>query len=341
MEMTSIFPMILRIFCALSLAFAVVSSTGRVHAEAKDDIGDARAHYKKGLELYEDHAFDAALIEFQRAYDMAPTYKILYNLALVHLQLNDWAGAARSFKGYLEEGGKKIDQKRRTEVERELKKLEGRVGNVEVVSNVEAAEVLVDDQEVAETPLDGPLSVNSGKRRITLSKTGYIPVTRVITIAGGETKKVEFELRTGTAPPSTATPSTKPTEAPTVTSPAPTEPEKPGRKVPWVWWGVAGGLAVGTGVMGVLTLTSQNDLDDKKNKPSQKDDLDSAATKTRTFAIVTDVLLVGTVATAGIAAYLTFGPQKDARRETRRREKRPSEVSVGIGPGSVQLSGSF
>lgn len=327
-----IFRTILRIFCVLGLGLAVASSTGRAHAQAKDDIGDARAHYKKGLELYEDHAFDAALIEFQRAYDMAPSYKILYNLALVHLQLNDWAGAARSFKGYLDDGAKKIDQKRRVEVERELKKLEGRVGNVEVVSNVEAAEILVDDQEVGETPLDGPLSVNSGKRRITVSKNGYIPVTRVITIAGGETKKVEFELRTGTAPPTAATPSEKPAQPPTVSSPTPVEPEKPGRKVPWLWWGVAGGLAVGTGVMGVLTLSSQKDLDDKKDKPSRKDDLDSAASKTRTFAIVTDVLLVGTVATAGIAAYLTFGPQG---------EKPPSDVSLGIGPGSVQVSGSF
>lgn len=328
--MMRLLPTILRISCVLGLALAVLASPARVHAQQKDDIGDARAHYKKGLDLYEDHAFDAALIEFQRAYDMAPSYKILYNLALVHLQLNDWAGAARSFKGYLDEGGKKIDQKRRAEVEREMKKLEGRVGNVEVVANVEAAEVLVDDQEVAETPLDGPLSVNSGKRRITVSKNGYIPVTRVITIAGGETKKVEFELRTGTAPPTPATPSEKPEPPPTVTS-TPAEAEKPGRTVPWLWWGVAGGLAVGTGVMGVLTLSSQKSLDDKKDKPSNKDDLDSAASRTRTFAIVTDVLLVGTVATAGIAAYLTFKPQKEPQ----------SEVSVGVGPGSVQVRGRF
>lgn len=311
---------------------ATLLSPSLTHAQAKDDLGDARAHYKKGLELYEDHAFDAALIEFQRAYDTAPSYKILYNLALVYLQLNDWAGALRSFKGYLDEGGKKIDQKRRTEVERELKKLEGRVAKVEVVANVEAAEVLVDDQEMAETPLDGPLTVNAGKRKITVSKNGYIPVTKVLKLVGGETKKLEIELRTGTAPPEPAKTSDKspPTGSPSVTRPD--QPEKPGRKVPWLWWGIAGGLAAGTAVVGVITLGAQSDLEDKKANPANKDDLDSAASRTRTFAIVTDVLLVGTVATAGIAAWLTFGPQK---------EKPPNEVSVGIGPRSVRVSGSF
>jgi hypothetical protein len=320
-----------RIAALLVFSLAAMLATPSLsHAQTKDDLGDARAHYKKGLELYEDHAFDAALIEFQRAYDMAPSYKILYNLALVYLQLNDWAGALRSFKGYLDEGGKKIDQKRRTEVERELKKLEGRVASVEVVANIEAAEILVDDQEMAETPLDAPLTVNAGKRKITVSKNGYIPVTRVIKLAGGETKKVEFELRTGTAPPEPAkSGTTTPASTPTVVK---AEPEKPGRKVPWLWWGIAGGLAAGTTAFGIVTLSSQSDLDEKKENPANKDDLDSAASRTRTFAIVTDVLLVGTVATAGIAAWLTFGPQK---------EKPPSEVSVGVGPRGVAVSGSF
>ncbi len=113
---------------------------------------------------------------------------------------------------------------------------------------------------------------------------------------------------------------------------APGEAAKPGRKVPWLWWGIAGGLAAGTAVAGVITLGAQGDLNDKKDNPASKKELDDAASRTRTMAIVTDVLLVGTLATAGIATYLTFGPQK---------ETPPSEVSVGIGPASVRVSGSF
>ncbi len=49
-------------------------------------------------------------------------------------------------------------------------------------------------------PSTRPLTVNAGKRKITVTKNGYIPVTRVVNVAGGEDKKLELELRTGTAP---------------------------------------------------------------------------------------------------------------------------------------------
>ncbi len=110
MEMKA-FARLIAIFVACFLVFGSGPSVAR--AQSKDEVAEARAHYKKGLDLYEDHAFDAALIEFQRAYDTAPSYKILYNLALVYLQLNDWAGSLRSFNRYLDDGGKKIDAKRR------------------------------------------------------------------------------------------------------------------------------------------------------------------------------------------------------------------------------------
>src|SRR5688500_535179 len=147
----------------LALSFVLAPAASFADAPKPEDVAEARQRYKKGLDLYEDGAFDAALIEFQRAYDTAPSYKILYNIGLVHLQLNDYAGALRSFKKYLDDGGKRLDAKRRGEVEREVKKLEGRVANLEIKSNVEGAEVLVDDLEVGETPLDAAVLVNAGK----------------------------------------------------------------------------------------------------------------------------------------------------------------------------------
>jgi hypothetical protein len=297
-----------------------------------EDMAEARDRYKKGLELYEEGAFDAALTELQRAYDIAPSYKILYNLGLVYTQLNDFAGALRSFRKYLNDGGKKIDAKRRSDVEKEITKLEKRVATIELAVNVAGADVAVDDLDVGQTPLEAPLIVNAGKRKISVRKDGYQPFVKVLVVAGADKKPLDVVLEPGTEAPPGPAPGGKVGK-----KTKPEKPPEPSSRVPWLWWGITGGLAAGTAVTGVLTLGAQKDLDDKKAKPATKQSLDDAASKTRTLAIVTDVLLVGTVAVGSYATYLTF-----FKKETRDpRADKKSSLDLRIGPGSVAFGGTF
>jgi hypothetical protein len=315
------------------LAAAVSLSTASVLADepSNAEVAKARPHYKRGVELYQDGAFDAALVELEKAYAIAPSYKILYNVGLVYVQLNDFAGALKAYRQYLHEGDKKLDAKRRAEVEKEIHKLEMRVGTVKVDVSVEGADILVDDEVVAKSPLNEPLIVNAGKRKIAASKSGHTPMARVMVIVGGDEKDLKLELRSTTEAPKKDGAGQTPKRA------KPDKVEEPSTPVPWLWWGITGALAVGTTVTGVLTLSAQSDLDDKKNAPSKGDELTSAADKTRTFAIVTDVLLAGTVIVGGYATYKTFispdPPEKDSA-------TRPA-VDVGLGLGSVQVSGHF
>ena len=328
-----------RFASGLALAAAcltVLPATVNAAEPKAEEQAEARSRYKKGLELYDEGAFDAALIELQRAYDLSPSYKILYNVGLVYLQLNDFAGSLRNFKKYLDDGGKKIDQRRRAEVEKEIGKLQGRVASVELSVNVDGAEVSVDDLDVGETPLDKPLIVNAGKRKISVQKSGYARATKVVVVAGGDTTKLTLTLESGSsaaAPPGNAD---KPGAAAKGKS-AKGKPESgPSRPIPWLWWGVTGGLVAGTTVAGVLTLGAQSDLDGKKQHPSGKADLDDAASKMRTLAIVTDVLLVGSLAAGGYATYLTFFKQPEDPKKDR-----AAGLSIGVGPASVSVAGSF
>src|ERR1043166_1717810 len=50
----------------------------------------ARQQFAHGVELYRAGAYDAALAAFTRAYELAPTYRILYNLAQVQAQRQDY-----------------------------------------------------------------------------------------------------------------------------------------------------------------------------------------------------------------------------------------------------------
>jgi tetratricopeptide (TPR) repeat protein len=303
-------------------------------APKTEDVNEARLRYKKGVDLYEDGAFDAALIEFQRAYDTAPSYKILYNIGLVNLQLNDYAGALRSFRKYLDEGGKKIDAKRRSEVEREIKKLESRVVTLTIKVNVDGAQVLIDDLEVGESPLESGLLVNAGKRKITVAKPAYTPITRVVVIAGGEERNFDFELRPNTSAPRPL--ETKPATELEKPKPRPKpEPARTTRPTPVIWWGATGVLAAAAATSGVLALRAQADFNDKKDHPATKAELDDAAKKTRTFAILSDIFLGGTLVVGGYATYLTFfKTSEDVRADQ-------ASIRFSVGPGRLRVDGRF
>src|SRR5262245_20824847 len=96
------------------------STTGSPSKEAQ---AEAAVRYKKGVDLFNESDFQAALIEFRRAYGLAPNYAVLYNIGQVYFQLQDYAHALTTLEQYLAEGGKNIAAARRSEVEKDIAKL--------------------------------------------------------------------------------------------------------------------------------------------------------------------------------------------------------------------------
>lgn len=294
-------------------------------------MAEAKMRYERGLKLYDEGNYDAARVEMQRAYELAPTYRILYNLGLVHRQLNDYAAALRSFTQYLTEGGKKVEPKRRAEVEKYLVDLKAHVATVTVEVDKPGAEVSIDDATVGTSPLPEPVLVNAGKRRITARIAGRPPETKVVTVAGGDAVTVKLEL----AEPV----SDKPPPAPL---PAPTKPKTSTTPL-YVAWGATAGLAVGAGVSATLLFLASRDLRNLKGEPAPvRADLESAASKTKTWALVTDIFLAGTLVAGGVATYLTLRSEgrSDGRSDA---PKAPPHAGLhlGVGLGFVTLSGGF
>ncbi len=167
--------------CGAPVVFAAMLAATPVHADGTED---ARTHFERAVELYRESDFRAAVIEFQRAYDAAPNYKVLYNLGQTSLELQDYAGAVKAFRGYLDGGGSRIPTARKSQVEADLKKAESRVARVDITVNVDGADIAIDDVTVGRSPLREPLLVSAGRRKIVASKAGVNPVMRVIDVAG-------------------------------------------------------------------------------------------------------------------------------------------------------------
>src|SRR5262249_55189587 len=84
---------------------------------------EASTRFQRGLQLFDEGDYTLALVEFERAYQLAPNYRALYNIALVDIQLARYADVARTLETYLRDGGDAIGAARRAEVIKKLGEL--------------------------------------------------------------------------------------------------------------------------------------------------------------------------------------------------------------------------
>ncbi|HSQ65885.1 MAG TPA: tetratricopeptide repeat protein [Polyangiaceae bacterium] len=324
-------------FC-LAAVFALAPSVAHAQNGAPND--QARAHFTHGVDLFKEGDFRAALIEFQRAYEASPNYKVLYNLGQTSLELQDYASALRAFSGYLEQGGKDVPAARRAQVEADLHKLESRVARVQVTVNVEGADVLVDDVPVAKSPLREPIIVSEGRRKITVAKAGLVPVSRVIDVAGGDRPTISLEVAEAKAPnnnepaPPPAPPSAAPVQNTPIAEPPPPAPVHAGPSTGfWIGLSTTAALGVATGVLGGLALSAKSDFDAKVSQPGvTTQQVDDARNKTRNFALATDITGGVTVAMAITTVVLAF---------TTGGKKESSHAHAIVGPGTLGIAGWF
>jgi hypothetical protein len=290
---------------------------------------EGKAHFQRGVALFQEGDFRSALVEFRRSYELSHNFKVLYNIGQTEYELQDYAGALRSFRRYLVEGGGEIDAARRASVEEEVKKLLLRVARVEIKTGADGAEVLVDDVVVGKTPLKEPVLVSIGRRKITLQKGGAVSSARFVELAGGDQTSVTLELHEGGAATPTGPTPPPVTPPPTTLPPAP----PPSRTGLWASLATTGALTVGAVVTGVLALQSYNDTQNKLGTLGVKgSDVQSAHGKTVALAATTDVLGGLAIAMAGVTIGFAVTGGKSAE---------PPKAAITLGPRGGALSLRF
>ncbi|MCU0690144.1 MAG: PEGA domain-containing protein [Polyangiaceae bacterium] len=281
------------------------------------------------MDLYEEQDYGAALTEFKKAYELSPSYKLLYKIGQVSYKLRDYPGAFRAFEKYLVEGGDRISQQRRAEVQEEINLLKEQIGKVEVTSNVLGAQVSIDDVPVGTTPLDEPILVSVGERRITVRAEGRQAVTQAVTVAGQEVRSLKFDL------PALAR-ETK----------AVHQRESASKMTTWSWVGVgaAGALGLGAAITGIMTTNASDDLSEMSYVGSTpSDEIKDQQAKVDNLALTTDILAGAAIVALGTTLFLTFS-RPDAPREFDA-EKQPAakhpRIQPMVGLESVGLTGEF
>ncbi|MDP9036682.1 MAG: tetratricopeptide repeat protein [Myxococcota bacterium] len=300
---------------ARSAAAAPADVTVRIAPPPADHSGEeASDHFKRGLQLFDEGDYTLALVEFERAYQLAPNYRALYNIALVDVQLGRYADAARTFEDYLRDGGDAIAPARRAEVAKTLTALELRTASVDISTNVPNAEVTLDGKALDLPNLHGPMVIDAGEHVVQATAPGYRATNRAITLAGADHMAVRLDL-VPLAPQHLAN-------------------EAPARgHVAFVPGFVgAGALAAGAIVSGVVMLDARSHLTDLQNTPgSDAGQRQSAAARINAAALTADIFSGLAIVATGISIYLSVGPEHSQKRSP----------SVAIAPQRVSLSLPF
>jgi hypothetical protein len=292
---------------------------------------EAKEHFARGLQLYQDKNYEAARVEFERANELAPSYKLLYNIGYCYRQLNDYVAAIGALDRFLTTGGDEIPPERQTEVKTTLADLRGRIGSirVSVVDNhkapVNGAKVTIDDLPVGDSPLKDPVVVNPGRRKVTVSKDGQ-QATQVLTIGGREAASVSLEL---------SGPRTIVIEKNSASA------------APYIAWGLTGAFAIGAGIVGVLTLNAKSRQDEERGKlgptpEERKARLEDLRSTTQTLGVVTDVLIGTAIVAGGIATFLTIRSLSQKKETTTTTTTRAvKRLNVGLAGPALVLSGEY
>ncbi len=168
-------------------------------------MAEAWASFQRGAALRARGELEPALAELGRAHQLSSDPALLFDIAQLEQELGRNALAADALGGYLRELGPALPEARRAATQRQLDALSARTGTLLLQTNVQGATIELDDAVVNARGFGASISVDAGKRRVSLSKPGYETKTLWLELAPGETQELRVDLDKATAGRSDAT----------------------------------------------------------------------------------------------------------------------------------------
>lgn len=184
-----------RLVFAAAAACALLAGRSAWAESSAQAIEQSRAAFERGVALVEQERWVEALGSFDESLRLYPTQTALFNRALCLALLGRPVEALRDLEEHRRRYGDTVDEERRAQVEEELARIRQRVGWIEVqVQGAETAVVLLDGQEVGQTPLAEPLMADPGRHELTVRAPDMPPMTRTVTVDAGEVEPVVLQL---------------------------------------------------------------------------------------------------------------------------------------------------
>lgn len=290
---------------------AAAAATGARSSPAR---AEAMRRYERGLAHYDAGDPERALRELVAAEELSRNYQLSFNIAQLHYQLGHFALARESLQRYLREGGARIDGERRQLVARQLQALEQRTAVLLVDLGGVPAQLEVQGRRLTASGAELALVVDPGELRFVARRAGSPRIERRVWTKPGQVLRLAVAFG-------------KPAPAP---SPALLQR-------PEVWsFGAASLLGVSAIAAGLATSSASGRYDELRARlgsgsaAQTRQRLDERRAQVSRWAVATDLLALGSLAAAGLGLYLVLDADPEER-----------AAQLALGPGSLQLAGSF
>jgi hypothetical protein len=155
---------------------------------------DPEALIRHGVALRRRGDDAAALQEFRRAYDLAPSPRAVAQMGLAEQQMQSWVDATKHLTEALQGRADPWIKKNRTVLETSLKTVESHVARVQIGGEPAGADVLLNGQRAGTLPLREPSIVPPGPVRVEVRNEGYVSSTLSIVVAAGDLNRTEVRL---------------------------------------------------------------------------------------------------------------------------------------------------
>jgi len=291
----------------------------------------AMQHFERGVQHYERGDFKAALLEFELAYETVPHPAVLYNLGVVQVDLQDFAGAYLSFRRYLDDSEPgSLTEERIRGVEERLEVLDSKVGYLNIRVEPSGSQVRINGSLAGTTPASVPLNI--GHAEVEVSHADYLARRERVMVLAGKT----FEM-IGALEPETG-------RGPVERKPAEDVGPSHLRRLwvgTWVMTGIGGASAVAAVATGTVALLADSELrdalgsipDDPAAAEREREELEDRIAAT---SLATDIL--AGVAVAAAVTAIGLGTRAAI---LRRRAHRSTAAAVQIHPNLGHLTIQF
>jgi hypothetical protein len=260
---------------------AALAAGNAAAQEADPAIEEARAHFQRGLALFQEEDYAGALEEFRASYEIRPHPRLLYNIGLCYYALGQWVDARWEFGRQLAESDpSQVTPERRQEIEGFLAELDRQVGLIDVQVTTPGAAIAIDGTQAATSPSPVPLAVAPGEHEVRVTLDGFEPFSERVTLAAGERRALDVVLTPvpqpvpGEPPPVAGEPGPGP-QVPPGGPPSPATPRTGEGLSPAWFWTVAGtavATAAAAGIVGGLYDAKLSDFDGAVDRCNSGDD---------------------------------------------------------------------
>lgn len=167
---------------------------GGTSTEVSPQQAEARAHFARGGQFYQDSDWSHAIEEFRAAFDLWPNPVILFNLAQAYRRDGQLSRATETFTRYLETAPS-LTREQRAEVEESVREIEETRALLTFEVEPSGATVTLNNRVLGTTPLARNIEVLPGDYRVHVECPNFEARDETFTVRAHEQRLVNMRLR--------------------------------------------------------------------------------------------------------------------------------------------------